>query len=117
MSPITVTRNDLPKVSAAMSDELDKGVTEMGDALSELFASTVWKRTGLIARVTTSRDKGPFTVEVAVGWYLGQGFYSGFQEFGTVNQGARPVVRPGAHMMEPVFVEKITEALRRACAT
>lgn len=111
----TIRSNRLPDVARALPQHVDKGVNEAADRLSTLLAGVVWKRTGMISRVTTSRSRGEMHAEVAVGWYLGKGFYSGFQEFGTSRQGARPIVLPTAQGFTAEFVEIMKKAVEEAC--
>jgi HK97 gp10 family phage protein len=113
-SRLIVKRNDFGKVVEALHHELKSLVDDMGDDMVDLYKGTVWKRTGVLASTIESRDLGPYKVEVTVGWYLGRGFYSGFPEFGTIHQDARPVVRPGAMAAEPVYAQFAREALKRA---
>lgn len=110
-----IKRNDLPEIARALPQELDKGVDEAADRLANLMSAVVWKRTGMISRVTTSRSRGKMKAEVAVGWYLGKGFYSGFQEFGTSRQAARPIVVPTAQGFVPDYVTIMRTAVERAC--
>lgn len=110
-----VRYNHLGTVGKRLPDKLDDGVTELADAMVTRLKSTLWVRTGLIRRVTTEHDERKMHAEVWVGYYLGHGFYSGFQELGTSRQVARPIVGPTAHMMEPQFRLEMTQAVREAC--
>jgi|SRR5690242_4201827 HK97 gp10 family phage protein len=114
MSGIRVISNKVPKVREAMEKELDDSLRNAGDDLVDYYRATVWKRLGFIADSVDWHDTGDWKIQVTVGWVGGEGFYSGFQEFGTVHQGARPVVRPGAFTFEPIFARYVEDALKRA---
>jgi HK97 gp10 family phage protein len=115
-SHIIVKRNDVGKVRNALQDEVGHALDDLATDLADLYRGTVWKRLGFIAGTVTTRDLSEWAVEIVVGWYGGAGFYSGFQEFGTVKQAARPVVRPGAHQAEPIFASYVESAIKKACA-
>jgi HK97 gp10 family phage protein len=112
---IRVIRNDFPKVIAALPKAIDEEVDDSGDDLSDTLSATIWRDTGLLSRVTTNHEEGTNHCEISVGYYLGQGFYSGFQEFGTRKQAARPIVRPTAHAFEPVYARNMSKAVEDAC--
>lgn len=110
-----VKKNRFGEIAKALPRDVDKAVNDSADRLALLLSAVVWRRTGVISRVTTSRSKGPMHAEVAVGWYLGKGFYSGFQEFGTSRQGARPIVVPTAQGFVPEYVSAMRTAVANAC--
>ncbi len=107
--------NYLGAVARALPRELDDGVVEVADAMTRELKSTLWVHSGMIRRVTTERNQGPLHAEIAIGWYLGHGFYSGFQEFGTRRQAARPIVTPTAHLYEIQYKLEMAERVRAAC--
>lgn len=107
--------NHLGAVGRAMPRAIDNEVDEAADAMVLEFKSTLWVDTRLLRRVTTEKNVGPMHAEVQVGFYLEHGFYSGFQEFGTVKQPARPIVGPTAHRFEPQYAHEMAEAVREAC--
>ena len=109
-----VKRNDLPKIIARLPDAIDREVDESGEVLMDALRPILWRDTGKLARVSRAHLPGTNHCEVQVGFYLGQGFYSGFQEFGTVKQGARPIVTPTAHSFEPVYASFMSDAVRKA---
>ena len=115
MSGWRVRSNHLGAVAKRMPRELDKGVMEVSDELTRKLKGTLWVRTGMIRRVTTEKDIRPLHAEVWIGYYLGHGFYSGFQEFGTRRQVARPIVTPTAHEFERQYRLEMAERVRRAC--
>jgi HK97 gp10 family phage protein len=110
-----VRYNHLGAVGKRMPRELDKGVVEVSEALTRKLKTTLWIDTGMIRRVTTEKDIRPLHAEVWIGYYLGHGFYSGFQEFGTYRQVARPIVTPTAHQHERQFRMEMAERVRKAC--
>lgn len=109
--------NRLGAVAKAMPRELGDGVTEVAEAMARELKTTLWVDTGVVRRVTTERDQGTLHSEVAVGWYLAHGFYSGFQEFGVASRGipARPIVAPTAHIYEPKYALEMAEKVKDAC--
>lgn len=109
-----VKRNDFSAVARALPDEIDTAVQDIGGDLADVLRERGWKRTGTAVSTVEVRDKGTHAVEVTFGWYLGRGFYTGFQEDGTVHQGARPVVRPAAEEAGPIFASYAERAVQRA---
>jgi HK97 gp10 family phage protein len=112
-----VVYNKLPKIIAALPDNVDDEVDAAAKDLSDYLKGVLWVDTGLIRRVTTDHPPGTNHAEVWIGYYLGRGFYSGFQEFGTRKQAARPIVGPAAHQYEPVYASNMEKAVRKACGT
>lgn len=112
-----VRYNHLGAVAKAMPKELDDGVDEASDSLTRELKASVWIDTGMIKRVTSDRELGPLRAQVSVGWYLGHGFYSGFQEFGVASRGIapRPIVAPAAHRMERQYHLEMAQKVRDAC--
>ena len=113
---VVIKRNDVLKVRNARQDEIGDALDDFCEDLADVYRGTVWRRLGFIQGTIQVRELSEWSAEVVVGWYLGAGFYSGFQEFGTTRQAARPVVRPGAHEAEPVFASFVESAIKRACA-
>lgn len=109
--------NRLGAVGKAMPRELADGVDEVSDAMARELKTTLWIDKGTVRRVTTAREQGKLHSEVAVGWYLGHGFYSGFQEFGVAAYGRapRPIVTPTAHAYEPKYRLEMAEKVKDAC--
>lgn len=113
---VTVRYNHLPAVIDELKIGIDKGPKDVADAMTLQLKSTLWVRTGLLRQVTTDRtDGGPGHYEVVVGYNRGHGFYSRFQEWGTVKQRARPIVGPTAHAYEPRFAQEMEQIVREAC--
>jgi hypothetical protein len=112
-----VKYNRLGLVVQRMPRQLADGQEEVADAMVRTLKGTLWKDTGLVRRVTDERNLGRLHIEVMAGFYLGQGFYSGFQEFGVASRGlpARPIVVPTAHRMERQYRLEMGERVRKAC--
>lgn len=115
MAGWTVKSNHLPKIIARLPHAIDDEVDEAGEDLAGSLKGILWIDTGMIRRVTTNHPPGENHTEVQVGYYLGHGFYSGFQEFGTRRQVARPIVVPTAHAFEPIYASNMGRAVKRAC--
>jgi HK97 gp10 family phage protein len=113
---VVLKSNKVPEVRNALQDEVGHALDDFGDDLKNKLQANVWKRLGFISHSVTVEELGEWQIQVVVGWVGGEGFYSGFQEFGTVKQAARPVVRPIAHEGEPVFAQYVTEAIRKAAS-
>lgn len=111
---VRVKYNHFGAIARALPRELDGAVKGTAEDMVHELKGTLWEDTGKIRRVTTDHDAGPLHAEVWVGYYLGHGFYSGFQEFGTVKQAARPIVTPTAHRYERVLAANAARAVRRA---
>lgn len=111
----TVRRNDFPKVLRQLrqepEDAIDQCATEMMDALRPIL----WFRTGVLKSSVKEQAPGFRRATVWVGENTGKAFYAAYQEFGTVNQAARPVVGPTAMAFEPRYTQLMTQAIRRAC--
>lgn len=111
-----VRRNEFPKIIRALPKAIDDQVDEDGNDLSQDIAEVIWKDTGLLSRITASHPAGSNHCEISVGYYLGHGFYSGFQEFGTRKQAARPIVGPLANAYgATIFPKNMGNAVRQAC--
>lgn len=110
-----IKRNDFPKVIRQLPHEMDKELGDFADGLSVALSDRVWRDTGVIRRGVDVYERDFLYARIGVGWYLKNGFYSGFNELGTVKQVARPVVVPLAHESEPVFSSYIEKAIKRAC--
>lgn len=112
-----VRYNRLGAIGKAMPRELQDGVDDVSDSMVRELKTTLWIRTGKIRRVTTEHDQRKLHAEVWVGYYLGHGFYSGFQEFGVASRGIapRPIVAPTAHVFEPKYALEMAEKVKDAC--
>ena len=115
MAGIRVKWNRLPGIVARLPQAIDEEVDEAGKDLAGYYRRVIWRDSGLLRRVTNPETAGRNHAEVEVGYYLGHGFYSGFQEFGTRKQVARPMVVPGAHIFEPIYAANMGRAIRKAC--
>lgn len=112
---VRVKYNHLPAVIAALPKEIGRGLDEFVDHLDSELKARVWKRTGIVASTIQDRDPAALHATISVGLNKDKGFYSRFNEWGTVKQGARPVVGPVAHESEPKLVEIMTKHVKRAC--
>ncbi len=112
---VKVLRNDLPAIIRRLPVAIDEEVDSSAEDLAATLKAILWVDTGLIRRVTTDYPPGKNHAEVWIGYYRGRGFYSGFQEFGTVRQAARPIVAPTAHQFEPAYAANMSRAVRKAC--
>lgn len=111
----TVRFNHLGAVAVELPRRIDQEVDAVADAMALELSSTLWIRTGLVRRVTTSHDEGTNHAEVWIGYNRGRGFYSRFQEWGTIKQAARPIVGPTAAVFAVRYVEEMGQAVREAC--
>ena len=112
---VTVKFNHFPAVIAALPRELASGLDSFVNELETELKARVWRRYGVIADTVQDRDPRKLNATVSVGLHLKRGFYSRFNEWGTVKQAARPVVGPVAHESEPKLVDTMTTHIRRAC--
>lgn len=113
--PVRLRRNRIPAVRAAISQEIKGALDDMAEDLTNALEDRVWKDTGVLQGTVDTIERWEHHAKIAIGFYLGHGFYSGFQEQGTVKQAARPVVVPTAHESEPIFASYVEKALKRAC--
>lgn len=114
---VRVRYNHFGAIARAMPRELNRGVDEGAEELATQLKGILWIDTGKIRRVTTDEAAGVLHAEVHVGYYLGHGFYSGFQELGTVKQVARPIVGPTAHAFEPRYARIMAVRVARAVSS
>lgn len=115
MGRVVVRYNHLPAVIAALGEGIDDAVDETANDMASDLKVTLWVDTGLIRRVTVDKPAGVLHAEVWIGYNRGHGFYSRFQEWGTVKQAARPIVGPTAHRYEAIYAKKMANAIRQAC--
>lgn len=112
---VVVRYNHLPAVMRAFPREMSNGIDEFVLHLEVELKSRVWKRTGVVAETIQDRDPSTLHATISVGLHQARGFYSRFNEWGTVKQSARPVVGPVAHESEPVFVRIMEKHIVKAC--
>ena len=98
-----------------MPKAIDDQVGDTAQKLVDELKTTLWVDTGVVRRVTSVHGRGSMHAEVWIGYNRGHGFYSRFQEWGTVKQKARPIVGPTAHRHEPIYATDMARAVRRAC--
>lgn len=112
--PVRIKYNHLPAVIRAIPKKERQAIARTAYDIINALKGAVWHRWGYIAASVKDHSQDPFHADIWIGEIGHTGFYSGFQEFGTVKQAPRPVVGPVAHMHEPVLVKHTTEALREA---
>lgn len=112
---VRVKKNNFGAIARALPDAIDEEVKEAAEDITERLKGILWIDTGTLRRVTRNHEAGSMHAEVWIGYYLGTGFYSGFQEFGTFKQAARPIVGPTAHEYEMVYAHNMERAVRKAC--
>jgi HK97 gp10 family phage protein len=114
MGKVTLVYSKLPAIAHALPDEEEKAIDVFAEELIMALKGAVWKRHGYIGASVKDHSLDPLKADIWIGVIGAIGFYSGFQEFGTVKQAARPVVAPTAHMMEPRLVAIVSDHLRQA---
>jgi hypothetical protein len=113
---IKVKFNRLPKIIAALPVEAKDGVKKSTKAICAIAVAKVPVDKTILARNTKPFVDG-LHGEIRSGVYLGHGFYAGFVEFGANQPGGRaqPYMIPAATAGQPLFVENMTRAVRKAC--
>ena len=114
MVRVTIHSNRLGTVSRAVRDEVEKGVDDAAEAIMSDLRSAVWKRKRYVERSVKDHSTDAMRAEIWIGVRGAIGFYSGFQEFGTVKQAPRPVVGPIAAENAGSFEGHVRDAIRRA---
>lgn len=117
MAGWNVRFNRLGAVAKSLPRKMDSQVVDVSESMTRRLKTSLWVDTGVIRRVTTEKGTRRLHAEVWVGYYLGKGFYSGFQEFGVAAYGrpARPIVAPLAHVMTRQYHLEMAQAVREAC--
>jgi HK97 gp10 family phage protein len=110
-----VRYNHLGAVAAAMPKAIGGQVDDTARKMVAEFKTTLWVDTGMIRRVTSVHGQSHNHAEVWIGYNRGHGFYSRFQEWGTIKQNARPIVGPTAHRYEPLYAKAMADSVRKAC--
>lgn len=116
MSGWRVVRNDFPTVISRMQRGIPDAVDRSGTELADYLEPLIWVDTGVLKGTARTESTGRTSVQVAVGWNTGVGFYAAYQEFGTRKQRARPVVGPAAMLHETRHAQIMADAIREACA-
>jgi HK97 gp10 family phage protein len=114
MGQVRIVYSKLPDVARAIPREEENGIDQAAQELIDLLKSEIWRRHGYIAASIKDRSLDPLLADIWIGVVGEIGFYSGFQEFGTVKQAPRPIVGPIAHQFEPRLVQIMSEHLREA---
>jgi HK97 gp10 family phage protein len=112
---VRIKYNHLPIIIDRLPKAIDDEVGEAAEDIAAVLKVTLWIDTGMVRRVTTDRAYGGMHAEVWIGYNRGHGFYSRFNEWGTVKMKARPIVGPTAHAYEPVYANQMSRAVRKAC--
>jgi HK97 gp10 family phage protein len=112
---VRVKYNHLPAVIKMLPKEIGRGLDEFVDHLDNELKSRVWRRYGIVTSTIQDRDPAALHANISVGLRSDRGFYSRFNEWGTVKQSARPVVGPVAHESEPKFAQIMEKHIKRAC--
>ncbi len=115
MGRVRVRYNRLPAIMKELPRKIDGAVDEEARIMAQELEQAVWFRYGYVKDATSARTRGRYHAEVWCGLNRSTGFYSRFQEWGTVNQQRRPVVGPTAHAHEPIYARRMTKAVRDAC--
>lgn len=115
MGRVRVVRNDLPDVIKQLNKNIDKQVDDTAREMARDLAAVIWYRYGYVQDATVARTRGLNHAEVWCGFNRDKGFYSRFQEWGTIYQRPRPLVGPMAHGYEPIFARDMSRAVKDAC--
>jgi HK97 gp10 family phage protein len=91
--------------SSVIQDHARDVVSVTTFALTQAVRSGAWRRTGQLASAIGSSVRG-LTGYVTIG---PEGSHWIWQEFGTVKQGAVPVIRPAAEREAPIFERRIAD--------
>ena len=114
MGRIRVKYNHLPAIARAMPSELEQDVDGTATDMAQVLERRVWYRTGVVRDTTTAHPEGTLHAEVWCGLHEARGFYSRFQEWGTIYQNARPILGPTAMEYEPIYARNMVSAIKRA---
>lgn len=115
MGRVRVIRNDLPETIRKLDKNIDKAVDNTARKMATDLSAIIWYRYGYVQDATVARTRGVDHAEVWCGFHNDLGFYSRFQEWGTIYQNARPLVGPMAHEYEPKFASAMSDAVRDGC--
>jgi hypothetical protein len=115
---VKVRKNRIPAVVRSLR-EIEKTIIDDagGDLTDQLKsgASSSWGSRNVPASTTLLGGRPPNHATIAVGLNRGRGFYSRFLNWGTVNNGADPMVDKKAHNFEPRFANIARKHVRKAC--
>jgi len=112
--PVRIVYSKLPAIAKAIPEKEEKAIDDFANELMDALRAGIWRRHGYISASVKDHSLDPFLADIHIGEIGGIGFYSGFQELGTVKQAPRPVVGPTVHMFEPRLEVIVAEALRKA---
>jgi hypothetical protein len=111
----TVRYNHLGAIGEELPRRMDDAVGEAAEGLALILKGILWIDTGMVRRVTTDAGRRHLHAEVWIGYNRGHGFYSRFQEWGTIKQAARPIVGPTSEVFRPRYIEEMSQAVSEAC--
>jgi HK97 gp10 family phage protein len=114
MGSVQIRYSNLPAIARAIPREEEAAIDDFATELMDYIKSSVWKLRGFVAASVKDHSLDPLHADIWVGEVGAIGFYSGFNEFGTVKQAPRPVVGPAAHAMEPRLIAIVTDHIRKA---
>ena len=103
-----ILKNKFPELYKKLHEACDDQIKEAADNVAKTIKPNLWDKR-IPVRV---RRSGPLQYEVAVG--SRRFFFSGFAEFGTVDQPAKPVVTPAAEQEREAFTRGFIQAFQRA---
>lgn len=112
--PVRLVYSKLPEIAKAIPEKEEKAIDDFARELMDALRAGIWRRHGYISASVKDHSLDPLMADIHIGEIGGIGFYSGFQEFGTIKQAPRPVVGPTAHLFEPRLVAIVSDALREA---
>ena len=115
MGRVRVVRNDIPETIRKLNKNVDRAVDNEARVMADEIAAIVWYRYGYVQDATVARTRGANHAEVWCGFNRSTGFYSRFNEWGTIYQNARPIVGPNAHAHEAIYAKNMADAVRDAC--
>ena len=114
MGSVKIVYSHLPAIARAIPDKEADAIADFSKEMIDALRGAVWVRYGYISASVKDHSLDPLYADIHIGEIEGIGFYSGFNELGTVMQSPRPVVVPTAHLLEPRLTVITTEKLREA---
>lgn len=110
---VRVKSNHLPRIVREFDGAITAGVRRTSSEMQDDLKAVVWERSGMIERTIQDLSENPNHATIAIGLNRDKGFYSRFQEWGTINQAARPRVTPVAHQYEVKFPQIMAAEIRK----
>jgi hypothetical protein len=112
--PVKIVFSNLPAIARAIPEKEEEAVDNFSEELMTAIRTRIWRRYGYTSASVKDHSLDPLSADIHIGERGALGFYSRFQEEGTVNQPPRPVVRPVAHLFEPRFAVIVAAKLKEA---